>query len=111
MKLYLFVNLTNISLIRKETNQFVSYEDKNYSMTICAWIHVCCGSTQCRQQAAATTCVLRRVLRSLLWLGQRQQKYVGPSVCATWVRRLQACYIYLSIHLHHAFLFKCNNNK
>lgn len=85
MKLYLFVNLTNISLIRKETNQFVSYEDKNYSMTICAWIHVCCGSTQCRQQAAATTCVLRRVLRSLLWLGQRQQKYVGPSVCATWV--------------------------
>ena len=28
------------------------------------------------------------------------------------VRRLQACYIYLSIRLHHAFLFKYNyNNK
>jgi len=27
------------------------------------------------------------------------------------VRRLQACCIYLSIRLHHAFLFKYNDNK
>jgi len=27
------------------------------------------------------------------------------------VRRLQACYIYLSICLHHAFLFNYNSNK
>jgi len=26
-------------------------------------------------------------------------------------RRLQTCYIYLSIRLHQAFLFKYNNNK
>ena len=27
------------------------------------------------------------------------------------VRRLQACYMYLSIRLHHAFLFKYSDNK
>ena len=76
------------------------------------------GEVKARDRIAAVDAIFPSVSCSDIISKQYGGRRVGLQTsncailfCDNVVRRLQACYIYLSIRLHHAFLFKYNNNK